>query len=306
MSVFLINGFLEAGKTKFLKFTLGQDYFQTSGTTLLLLCEEGEEEYPPELLQKTRTVCETIDSPEQLNPGHLTDLQLMHDPERIIIEWNGMWDPGLLHMPDAWSLHQQITIIDGSTLDVYLKNMKPLLGKMLLATEMSIVNRCDGIEDLDQYRLTLRAMNRDCQFVFEDKDGEITGIPEMDLPYDLSAEVLDIQPSAYGVWYFDCMDRRDRYEGKVVEYTAMVLKRPTFPKNYFVPGRMAMTCCADDMTFVGFACKAREARHLETRQWVRLRGRIAYEYWPDYGEEGPVIHAEWVKDAQPIKEPVTF
>ena len=40
--VFLINGFLEAGKTDFIKFTMAQDYFQTEGTTLLLLCEEGE------------------------------------------------------------------------------------------------------------------------------------------------------------------------------------------------------------------------------------------------------------------------
>ena len=42
--VFLINGFLEAGKTEFIKYTMAQDYFQTEGTTLLLLCEEGESE----------------------------------------------------------------------------------------------------------------------------------------------------------------------------------------------------------------------------------------------------------------------
>ena len=33
MPIFLINGFLEAGKTQFLQFTMGQDYFQTGGKT---------------------------------------------------------------------------------------------------------------------------------------------------------------------------------------------------------------------------------------------------------------------------------
>ena len=48
MPLFLINGFLEAGKTAFIKFTLQQDYFQSEGKTLLIVCEEGEEEYEEE------------------------------------------------------------------------------------------------------------------------------------------------------------------------------------------------------------------------------------------------------------------
>lgn len=42
MPVFLINGFLEAGKTQFLQFTMQQDYFQTDGKTLLIVCEDGD------------------------------------------------------------------------------------------------------------------------------------------------------------------------------------------------------------------------------------------------------------------------
>jgi uncharacterized repeat protein (TIGR03943 family) len=102
------------------------------------------------------------------------------------------------------------------------------------------------------------------------------------------------------------MDKPDRYTGKVVEFTAMVLKSPEFPKNYFVPGRMAMTCCADDMTFLGFICKAREARNLETKQWVKVRAKIAYEEWKDYNGVGPVLYAENVVPADPIKDVVSF
>lgn len=46
--VYLITGFLESGKTQFLDFTIHQSYFQIPDKTLLILCEEGEEEYDEE------------------------------------------------------------------------------------------------------------------------------------------------------------------------------------------------------------------------------------------------------------------
>ena len=55
MPVFLINGFLEAGKTQFLEFTMDQEYFQTEGKTLLIVCEEGDTEYDEKKLKKHQT-----------------------------------------------------------------------------------------------------------------------------------------------------------------------------------------------------------------------------------------------------------
>ena len=184
--------------------------------------------------------------------------------------------------------------------------MKPLLYAMIKNSELVICNRCDGIEDLSGYRRTLKSMCQRGEIVFEDSEGEINEIADEDLPYDLGADVIEISPEAYGIWYIDCMDRRDRYEGKIVEFTAMVLKSPEFPKNYFVPGRMAMTCCEADMTFLGFVTKAREAKDLQTKQWVKVRAKIAYEFWKDYEGEGPVLYAETVQPAEPIREVVQF
>ena len=126
------------------------------------------------------------------------------------------------------------------------------------------------------------------------------------MPFDLDADIVDIPPEDYGIWYIDCMDQPERYKGKTVEFTAMVLKSPKFPKGQFVPGRMAMTCCEADMTFLGFICKAREARNLENRQWVKVRAKIEYEEWQDYGGVGPVLYAESVEPAEPIKDIVQF
>ena len=43
--VYLFTGFLDAGKTKFIQETLEDVRFNNGESTLLLLCEEGEEEY---------------------------------------------------------------------------------------------------------------------------------------------------------------------------------------------------------------------------------------------------------------------
>lgn len=307
MPVFLINGFLEAGKTQFLQYTMEQEYFRSEGKTLLLVCEEGDTEYDEIMLADMKTAVVYIDSKEELNPEHLTELELLYNPERVLIEWNGMWNQDELVLPDDWIVYQQITIIDMSTFELYVANMKPLLGAMVRNSELVICNRCDGIDDLSGYRRTLMAMNPKAQIVFEDSEGEIEQeLTDEDLPYDMTADVIEITPEYYGIWYIDCMNRTDHYVGKTVEFTAMVLKSPNFPKNYFVPGRMAMTCCAEDMSFLGFICKYRNARNLETKQWVKVRARIECEFWPDYEGEGPILYADTVEEAQPIKDVVQF
>ena len=223
------------------------------------------------------------------------------------MEWNGMWNLDALKLPNDWDLYQQITIIDGSTFDLYLQNMKPLIGAMVRNTEMIIMNRCDEIEDLDVYRRTLKGMNPQVQIVFEDAEGEIEEVTEADLPFDVNAEVIEIPPEAYGIWYIDAMDKPDRYRGKTVEFTGMVLKTPDFPKKNFVVGRMAMTCCEADMTFLGFMCKAKNARLLETKDWVRKHApRVEYEYMPEYEGEGPMLYADYVEKAEPIEEIAQF
>ncbi len=307
--VFLINGFLEAGKTKFLQFTMSQEYFRTEGKTLLIVCEEGDTEYDEELLKETGTTAVYLEDFRQMTPDYLTELELLNNPERVLIEWNGMWNQDELKLPKDWAIYQQITILDGSTLNLYLANMKPLLGAMLRGSELVICNRCDGVSDevLTAYRQTIRAMCQNGQLVLEDEEGEIQQeMLEEDLPYDVNAPVIRIEPEDFGLWYFDCMDVPSRYEGKTVEFTGMVLKSPEFPKNYFVPGRMAMTCCEADMTFIGYVCKSKEARKLETKQWVRVKAKVAYEFWQDYGEKGPVLYAESVEPAEEIKGYVQF
>lgn len=302
--VYVINGFLESGKTEFITFTLGQPYFQIKGKTLLLLCEEGEIEYDEALLKKSRTEVEQIEDEEEFNPTHLIELEKKHKPDRIIIEYNGMWNYKNMKLPWYWKIEQQITTIDGSTFPMYYTNMRSLLAEMVRKSEMIIFNRCDGIEDLNSYKRNIKAVNPSADVVFEDANGEIDEIFEEDLPYDLNQEVIVLDNMGYGIWYLDAMDHLERYIGKKLQFVAMVLKPEHFQKNYFVPGRMAMTCCADDMAFLGYACEYAGADKLEQKEWVKVTATVTREYWEDYKGEGPILHAISVEKTKAPKEEV--
>ena len=302
--VYIINGFLESGKTEFITFTLGQPYFQIKGRTLLILCEEGENEYDPALLKKSRTDVVLIEEEEEFNPNHLIELEKQYKPARIIIEYNGMWNFKNMKLPFHWRVEQQITTIDASTFPMYYTNMKSLLAEMIRGSEMIIFNRCDGIEDLSSYKRNVKAINQRADIIFEDSEGEINQIFEDDLPYSLDAPVLELDNEGYGIWYLDSLDHLERYIGKTVQFLAMVMKPKEFPKGYFIPGRMAMTCCAEDMAFLGFACKYAQADKLTDKQWVKVTAKVEKEYFEDYQGEGPVLHAISVEQARAPKETV--
>ncbi len=305
--VYVINGFLESGKTEFICFTLAQPYFQIKGKTLLLLCEEGENEYEEALLQKSRTVVEVIEDEEAFEPANLTALEKKHKPERIIIEYNGMWNYKNMKLPRNWKIEQQITTIDATTFPMYYTNMRSLLAEQIRKSEMIIFNRCDGIEELGSYRRNIKAVNPSADVIFEASTGEIDEIFEEDLPYDLQQETIVLDNTGYGIWYLDSMDHPERYTGKKIQFTGMVLKPDGFPKGYFVPGRMAMTCCADDMAFLGYACAFAGADALRQQEWVKVTVTVSKEYWEGYQGEGPLLHAVSVeKTVAPKEEIISF
>lgn len=305
--VYVINGFLESGKTEFIIYTLEQPYFQVRGKTLLILCEEGETEYGERLLKQSKTVLELIEKEEDFTPSHLIELEKKYKPERIIIEYNGMWNYKNMKLPWHWSVEQQVTTIDASTFPMYFTNMKSLLAEMIRKSELIIFNRCDGIGDLNSYKRNIKAINQKADIVFEDENGEVDEIFEDDLPYSLEQELLVLDNQGYGIWYLDSLDHLERYIGKKVQFTAMVLKPEGFPGEYFVPGRMAMTCCADDMAFLGFACYYDRAQSLANKEWVQVTAEVKKEYFADYKGEGPVLNAISIEKVKaPEEEIISF
>lgn len=308
--VYVINGFLDSGKTQFIAFTMDQQYFSIGGRTLLILCEEGENEYGEELLRRNRTVVHVIDDLSLFTKEKMNELDRKYKPERILVEWNGMWDFRKFCLAGNWYVEQIVTNIDASTFKVYYSNMKSLLAEMVRKSELIIFNRCDGLpeSDLNSFKRNVKAVALQSDIIFEDKNGEISSIMEDDLPYDLNAPVIRLDDRGYAMWFIDMMDHINRYEGKTVEFIGQVMKPDGDRGGYMVPGRLAMTCCAADMSFLGYPCVTDRLSAFREKSWVKVKAKVAFEHFKDYGEEkGPVLYAEEIKPAQkPEQELISF
>lgn len=297
---YIINGFLESGKTEFIKFTLEQSYFKARGTTLLILCEEGEVTYERSFLRRNKIVLHAIEKEEDFNLEMLNELEKTINPQRILIEYNGMWSNKNMKLPTKWVVEQQITTIDTTTFGMYYNNMKSMVGEMVRNSELILFNRADGMKDLAIYKRNIKMVNQAAEIVFEGTDSEISAVLEEELPYDLNGKVINITEETYGVWFLDTLENTDRYVGKKVEFIGQVLKKDNFPSNYFVPMRTMMTCCEDDLAMLGFICKYEDTPNFSDGSWVKVEATIQKEYWADYGEEGPVLHASSVVE---VKKP---
>ena len=142
--VFVVHGFLESGKTRFVQETLADDYFSGGERNLVIACEEGVEEYEDELLQKTNTTLVVLEDKSEFNEMFLAECQKKYKPTQIIVEYNCMWGLDYLremYMPKGWFVAQVITTVDATTFDVYLKNMKSLFMEMAKDSDLIIFNR---------------------------------------------------------------------------------------------------------------------------------------------------------------------
>jgi len=303
--VYIINGFLDSGKTDFFRYTISQPYFQTDGTTLLIVCEEGENDYEENRLAAAKTVKVVIEDEEDFTVSKLQSLENKYNPERVLIEFNGMWDFRKIHLPKSWRKEQQITVINCETFEMYFTNMKSLLVEQIRESDLILFNRCDGFgEKLPTFKRNVKAVNTKADIIFEDKNGEVDVTLDEDLPFDLTADPIELNNYGYGMFYLDALDHIDRYAGKKVQFKAMVAKPNGFDKTRFVPGRMSMNCCAQDMQFLGFACDYDGADKLDEKSWVKVTATVEKEYIEEYGGEGPVLKAVDVVPTTAPQNPV--
>ncbi len=297
--VYLINGFLESGKTEFINFTIEEDYFKIDELTLIIACEEGEKEYEPEALANGNAVLEYLDSESDFTLKNLSALAEKHQPERIIIEYNGMWNPKDILLPVNWSIEEQITLIDATTFAMYYTNMRSRIAEMVRNADVVVFNRCDeiAVQELQSFRRSVRAINSFGDIMFENAYGEMD-LGEEELPFDIDGPVIALEGDQYAVWYLDAMERTEQYIGKTIEFLAMVMHQPDFPAGWFVPGRIAMVCCEDDIAFLGFPCKWDGCNALADQTWIQVRARMEIAEWFEYEGEGPVLYAESIEPAE--------
>lgn len=291
--VYVFTGFLESGKTTFIQDTLEDKRFNSGERTLLLVFEEGEEEYEPEKFSgKNVKIC-TFDSKEELNENKLKKLADSFRAERVVVEYNGMWmiQDFYDNMPEDWVPYQNMLFFDCNTFISYNNNMRSLIVDKLSDCDVAVFNRIPKGYDTMELHKIVRATSRRTQILYEYIDGTL--IPdeiEDPLPFDIDAPVIEVSDKDFALFYRDLTEEMKKYKGKTVKFRAMAATDPKFPSGTCAIGRHIMTCCADDVAFCGLVSKVKDLSAVENSQWYIVTAEIDVRFSRMYGKKGPIYN----------------
>ncbi|MBR4342729.1 MAG: GTPase [Lachnospiraceae bacterium] len=313
--VYMINGFLESGKTKFIKTTLEDPEFINGDRILLIVCEEGEEEYDEAKFKRKNIFTVYIDSREEYTPEKLLELNAEYHPDKVIIEVNGVWNMQEIlgmSMPNGWMMVQLITMVDASTFMNYINNMRSLIMEQIKYSDTVILNRCNASIKKTDVRRIIKPVNRKAQIIYESADGtDMSGEEEDELPFDVNADPIVIEDDDFGLWYLDILDFPKKYNGKNICFKAMFFRDAKMHKDTFVPGRFAMQCCANDIGFIGFSARIPSyyadflAEH-KNRDWIYVEAEIRIEFRREYKGKGPVLYVKKLEDSIRAEEEIVY
>jgi G3E family GTPase len=301
--VYSFTGFLDSGKTKFIQETLEDERFNAGERTLVLLFEEGEEEYDLSTYPHKNVWIETLDQ-QTVTTKQLQSLQKKYKAERIVAELNGMLQIGDLYMkfPESWVVAQEVMFADSTTFLQYNANMRNLVMDKLMGAQMVVFNRLEKGSDTLPFHKIARAANRRIDILY-DYTGGTTEFDELvdPLPFDINAPVIEVKDEDYAIWYRDVTEEPEKYDGKTVHFKAQVAMLRRDKDGMFAPGRFVMTCCVEDIQFCGIPCRFAGAKMLESRSWVMVTAKINAEKHRLYkGDIGPVLTAiEVTQGAEP-------
>lgn len=302
--VYLFLGFLESGKTKFIQETFEDERFDSGERTLLLVCEEGEEEYDPSRFAVKKYALETVGNAD-LTVAGLTALAKKHDAERVVVEYNGMAELGkfLDAMPDGWMIAQVMTFFHSGTFLAYNKNMRQLVFDKIQYADMVVFNRFEDGFSREEFHKIVRGVSRRPGIVYEYEGGraEYDEI-EDPLPFDINAKVIEIDDRDYAFFYRDLMEDMEKYAGKMVSFKGLVATDRRMKAGTIVIGRHIMTCCEADITYSGLVVLHASPLPLKTRDWVKITARIDIERHKIYGQKGPVLKATALDYCEPPEQ----
>lgn len=306
--VYLFTGFMDSGKTTLIKETLLENGFAEEGKSLILCCEDGDVEYGEEELEEMNASLAVVEKEEEFTEAYLKEINERHHPDQVFLEYNGTWGMDTLmeqKLPKCWIIVQSLATVDATTFDLYLSNMRTMIMEQLFQADVVIFNRCDDSTDKGKYRRNVKALNRKAQLVYERTDGTLDEREE-ELPFDVSADELEITDADYAIWYMDCMENPKKYEGKKVSYLALVYNPDKLKKGVFVPGRFAMTCCVEDVTFIGFKCKYDGEDKIAHKSWIRITAEVHVEFAKEYKGKGPVLYPVSIEPAEEPEDELVY
>lgn len=309
--VYFFTGFMDSGKTTLIQETLFENGFAEDDDRILIIaCEDGDVEYDTEKLKTINAFVATIDTEAEFNTEHLQEIADQYRPDVVFVEYNGTWGVGEVYemeLPKNWVIVQSLATVDATTFEMYMANMRSMMMEQFFQAEVVIFNRCDDNTPKSKFRGNIKAVNRPAQIVYERADGTIDDREE-ELPFDINADVIEISDADYALWFMDCMENPKKYDGKKVHFLGLVYnpKDGKLKRGVIVPGRFAMTCCVEDITFLGMMCKTGMENTPEHRSWIDLTARIKVEFAREYKGKGPILYPIEMKPAEKPQDELVY
>lgn len=300
--VYAFTGFLDSGKTKFIQETLEDERFNDGTRTLLLVMEEGEEEYDISVYPHKCVYLEVVEDLDKLTAEQLEELVRRHHAKRVVAELNGMRPAGDFYgkMPSDWEIAQEVMFADAASIMTYNANLRALVVDKLQGAEMVVFNRMAPDADVMPYHKLARALNRRIDIIYDYTDGT-TRFDDIEdpLPYDMNAPVIEIADEDYAIFYRDLTEEPEKYDGKTVRFKGQVARLKKDKAGMFAPGRFVMTCCAEDITFMAVPCRWADSEKLQPRSWVTVEAKVSVQYHNLYKGVGPILAALSISPADP-------
>ena len=235
--VYAFTGFLDSGKTKFIQETLEDERFNAGERTLLLVFEEGEEEFDFSTYPHQNVFLEVLDQ-ETVTEKDFKALMKKHRPERIVAELNGMQLVGDLYarFPAEWVIAQEVMFADSTTFLSYNANMRNLVMDKLTGAQMVVFNRLEKGADIMPFHKLARAASRRLDIMYEFTDGS-TQFDDIEdpLPFDINAPVIEVGDDDYALWFRDVSEEPGKYQGKTVRFKAQVAMLRRDKNGMFAP-----------------------------------------------------------------------
>ncbi len=299
--LFIMNGLIESGKTTLIKEIIENNVSYQEGNTLLIVCEEGEVEYEKEWVEQYQVHVAYVDRIEDLTPDYLISLDELHTPAQIVIELNGFWNLDDLEFPEYMPVYQMISLIDATKFGVMFNNMRQIFKNLVQYSALVIFNRSDGVKELAAYRRQIRALNKDCQIAFEGKNGQLTSMLEEDLPYDIHKDTILLEEEDYPTWYIDVFDHYEKYFGKTIKFKTFV--RDILDETIVV-GRNVMTCCENDIQFLGYEVIDLTNTMVAIGDCIYLECEVCHQYSSFAKEEVVMLKAKKISKLKKEEEKV--
>ena len=306
--VYLFTGFMDSGKTSLVQETLFENNFGNGAKGVVIMCEDGDVEYDEAKLATINFKLTSIDSESEFTKERLEEIQKQYLPEQVFIEYNGTWGMDKIleaELPKGWVIVQSLATVDSNTFEMYMNNMRAMMQEQLFAADVVIFNRTDDETDRGKFRRLVKTINRKAQIVYERKDGTIDERPE-ELPFDIDQDIIELSDSDYGIWYMDAMENYKKYDRKKVKFLALVYNPEKLKKGVMVPGRFAMTCCIDDVTFIGFKCKYDKEQEIPHKSWINITAEVRIEFAKEYKGRGPVLYPVSIEPAEKPEDELVY